>query len=932
MFRRTIFFALLASAGVAHAGDKPLYAPAPDWVKPAPPIDTAKIKDDSPIFLILDSQQRLKDGEVTVYAETAARAASTQVLDSLGTVTLPWQPDKGDLIIHKAEIVRGTERIDLLKSGERFSVLRREEQLEQRMLNGVLTATMAVEGLRVGDVLHLVFSTTQKDAALQGNVQAFAQLATDPVRADFGRVRMLWPEGRDVRWQADGSGVTPVVTKTGGYNDLTITVPLIKQPEMPGDAPPRYRHTPLLEATSFADWAAISKVMAPLYDTKGAIVAGSPLAAEVAKVAAQTPDPLKRAALALQLVQDQIRYLFKGMDGGNYVPQTPAQTWSVRYGDCKAKTVLLLAILRELGIEAEPVLANSKFGDWVPQRLPTPGAFDHVFVRATVGGESLWLDGTGAGALLADIRDTPPFRNVLPLRAGGAGLMPIPLRFNARPDLAATLTRDESAGVNLPAPFTLAMTMRGPLAQILRSAQGQASKDQLTQMAAKMSEGYVGSGATIVTRTLKFDEASGTATVTATGVTYPSWNRENERYRTTIDAALDGLKFEPDRSRTAWRDIPVSSGDKATYTLRTRVHLPEEGKGFTLEGNPKLSEMLAGAQIDRTSLLADGWLTSDVTMQTNGAEIAAADIPAARQKLAQAKQHLLRVIAPEAYPAEWQVIQAGKAAHRFDAILAVYKAGIADQPDKAEPFTNRAWFLERIYDWRPAIEDIGRAIATDPTADSYLWRGRLYWTVGEKDKALADMLEARKVDPASDVVIQRLAGLYADRKEYDKALALLDTRIEDGGKDKADFMLGKADVLSRAGRKDDAIATIDAAVAAKPGAPDLLNQRCWLKGTLNVMLDTALKDCTKAIALSDSSEKVLDSRAMVYFRMNQMEDALSDLNAALDQDPGLAASLYMRGVIRKKQGDAKAGEIDLAGARLMRPTIDQTYAQFGIVP
>ena len=204
------------------------------------------------------------------------------------------------------------------------------------------------------------------------------------------------------------------------------------------------------------------------------------------------------------------------------------------------------------------------------------------------------------------------------------------------------------------------------------------------------------------------------------------------------------------------------------------------------------------------------------------------------------------MIAPEAYPAEWQVIQAGKAAHRFDAILAVYQAGIADQPDKAEPFTNRAWFLERIYNWRPAIDDISRAIATDPTADSYLWRGRLYWNVGEKDKALADILEARKIDPASDAVIQRLASLYADRKEYDKALALLDTRIEDGGKDKADFMLGKADVLSRAGRKDDAIATIDAAVASKPGAPDLLNQRCWLKGTLNVMLDTALKDCTKA--------------------------------------------------------------------------------------
>ncbi|QQV78116.1 tetratricopeptide repeat protein [Sphingomonas aliaeris] len=931
MVRHMMFFALLASAGAAQAGDKPLYAPAPDWVKPAPPIDTSKIKDDTPIFLIMDSQQRLQGDEVTVYAETAARVASTQVLDSLGTVTLPWQPDKGDLIIHTAEIVRGNERIDLLKTGERFSVLRREAQLEQRMLNGLLTATMPVEGLRVGDVLHLRYSTTQKDAALKGEVQAFAQLAADPFRADFGRVRMIWPVNRDVKWKADAAGVTPVVTKAGGFSDLTITVPLAKQPEMPGDSPSRYRHLPLLEATSFTDWAGVSRVMAPLYDTTGLIVAGSPLAGEVAKIAAATPDPVKRAALALELVQDKVRYLFKGMDGGNYVPQTPTQTWTVRYGDCKAKTLLLLAMLRGLGIEAEAVLANSQFGDWVPQRLPSPGAFDHVLVRATIGADSLWLDGTGSGSLLADIRDIPPFRNVLPLKAAGSGLIAVPLSFNSRPDFATTLTRDESAGVGFPAPFTLAITFRGQLAQVLRAAQGQMSKDQLAGMAAKLGETYVGSS-TNVSRALVFDPAAGTATMTIAGVTYPNWDRENERYRTTMDFGLKSMKLEADRSRVAWRDIPLSTGEKANIVLHAKVRLPDGGKGFAMEGNPKLSAILAGGQVDRTATLADGWVTSDIAIKTDGGEIAAADIPAARQKLAQTKQQLIRLVAPANYPAPWEVVRAGKPAHRFDAILSVYKAGIADQPEKAEPFTNRAWFLERIYEWRPAIDDIGRAIAIDPTADSHLWRGRLYWSIGEMDKALADMLEARKIDPASDSVIQRLAFLYGDRKEYDKGLAMLDARIEEGGKDKASFMIGKAELLGLSGRTDDALMTIDAAIASKPGDPDLLNSRCWLKGTMNVMLDTALKDCTKAIALADSAEKVLDSRALVYFRMGQMDDALSDLNAALEQDPSLSASLFMRGVIRKKQGDAKNAEVDLAAARLIRPSVDRDYARFGIAP
>ncbi|MCZ3096465.1 DUF3857 domain-containing protein, partial [Acinetobacter baumannii] len=85
------------------------------------------------------------------------------------------------LIVHRAEIIRGPERIDLLKANAAgakagFDVLRREQKLEQRQLDGMLTATMAVEGLRVGDILHVVVSITRKDAVLQGAMQGFQPL------------------------------------------------------------------------------------------------------------------------------------------------------------------------------------------------------------------------------------------------------------------------------------------------------------------------------------------------------------------------------------------------------------------------------------------------------------------------------------------------------------------------------------------------------------------------------------------------------------------------------------------------------------------------------------------------------------------------------------------------------------------------------------
>jgi hypothetical protein len=40
----------------------------------------------------------------------------------------------------------------------------------------------------------------------------------------------------------------------------------------------------------------------------------------------------------------------------------------------------------------------------------------------------------------------------------------------------------------------------------------------------------------------------------------------------------------------------------------------------------------------------------------------------------------------------------------------------------------------------------------------------------------------------------------------------------------------------------------------------------------------------------------------------------------------------MRGVIRRKTGDARDGDADLAAARLISPAIDKDYAKYGIKP
>lgn len=61
-----------------------------------------------------------------------------------------WLPDKGDLIVHRLELRRGKQVIDLLAQGVKPEVIRRESELEQRSLDGMLTALVKVPGAQVG--------------------------------------------------------------------------------------------------------------------------------------------------------------------------------------------------------------------------------------------------------------------------------------------------------------------------------------------------------------------------------------------------------------------------------------------------------------------------------------------------------------------------------------------------------------------------------------------------------------------------------------------------------------------------------------------------------------------------------------------------------------------------------------------------------------
>jgi transglutaminase-like putative cysteine protease/tetratricopeptide (TPR) repeat protein len=907
-----------------------MYGPAPAWVTRAtlPPVASGA---DAPPILLFDSQQRIEGEMLHVYMDMASRAATPETLSQLASLSLPWMPDKGDLTIHELSIQRGAERIDLLAKGQRFTVLRREESMEQRELTGLLTATLPVEGLQIGDVLRLSTSMTIKDPALKGRVDSVVPVLVEPARAGFARMRVSWPKDQPTRWKLLASGITAKPQTRDGYTELEIALPAPKLAELPGDAPVRFRPLPLLETSTFQSWEEVSRTMAPLYATDGLIAEASPLAAEVAAIMKAEPSPAGRAARALRVVQDQVRYLAVLMNGGNHVPQSPARSWDLRYGDCKAKSLLLLAMLKAMGIEAEPVLVSTQLGDWLPQRLPSAAAFDHVIVRAVVDGRAMWLDGTRTGTRLPDIWDTPALRHALPLRQDGAALISIDLRNDARPLIDLSLEADESSSADLPSIVNVSATYRGDLAGRLGTA-NQLGPQQRRELAQALLGTFLGEAqfADIVFRS---DEEAGTVTLSARAATTTPWRMVDRRLRREAFKLSGQIEFAPDRGRPAWAAMPVGIHGPFAIRWRTRLRLPEGGRGYVLEGDPGFTGRVAGHDVARSTVLSEGIVTIEERIDQTGREVGVADIAAEREKLAALKTRAPRLVAPADARRRWDVATNEAAAStQVAAIEALFAKAIADKPDEVTGYTSRAQFRRGIGNRAGAIADFTRALAIAPTVDLNLSRAWLHRATGNLAAAQSDAEAARTLDPSSVDANIVLADVRAERGDLSGALLLLDERVAMGGETRTDYRKAKADVLGQFGDPAEAIRILDAVVEEKPGSPSLLNARCWIKATRSVMLDSALKDCTSAVELSDVTAGSLDSRAVVWFRLGRYDDALRDLDAALAQAPGQAASLFMRAVVLGKLSRSEEGRRDLAVARRLDPRIDVEYARYGIKP
>jgi Domain of Unknown Function with PDB structure (DUF3857) len=352
MVRVGVVVCVLAAmlSGTARAGsNEVLYAKVPDWVAAVPSPTTTASPPGAPMRLeYMDFQIQAGPNGDEVFSASRIRILKPEALE-VGNVSLTWNPAAGDATVHYLRVLRGGAAIDVL-AATKFEVLRRENHLESAVLDGHLTAVLQVPGLQVGDELEFASTVRQKDLTLGDHSFGAGMLPTTGIPEAF-RIRLLWPESRRLTWRATSDVPALQETLRGGHKELVYE---LRDPDaviVAKGAPARTHVRRAVEYSDFSSWREVSGRVWSLYEKAAALPASSPIAAEISRIALSTTDPVRRAEAALQLVQDRIRYVYVVLNGGNFRPATIEETWTRRFGDCKAKTALLVAILTGLGIQ-----------------------------------------------------------------------------------------------------------------------------------------------------------------------------------------------------------------------------------------------------------------------------------------------------------------------------------------------------------------------------------------------------------------------------------------------------------------------------------------------------------------------------------------------------------------------------------------------------
>ncbi|MBA7498954.1 Lipopolysaccharide assembly protein B [subsurface metagenome] len=208
------------------------------------------------------------------------------------------------------------------------------------------------------------------------------------------------PEGVQIKIVNFKTDIEPEIKKDENKMVYTWEVSDISQIIYESDMPPFHNIAPRITISSFSSWEEIATWY---YDiSREQSKADADIKAKVAELIQGKDTDEEKIRAIYHYVISEIRYLGLEFGISGHMPHEAAEIYKYKYGDCKDKATLLIAMLKEADIETYYVLLRTRYSGELDLDLPS-FQFDHAIAAVPLNGELMFLDGTAENYVYGDL-------------------------------------------------------------------------------------------------------------------------------------------------------------------------------------------------------------------------------------------------------------------------------------------------------------------------------------------------------------------------------------------------------------------------------------------------------------------------------------------------------------------------------------------------
>lgn len=199
---------------------------------------------------------------------------------------------------------------------------------------------------------------------------------------------------------------------------LLAPVP-VPESNRPSDVPPQ----PFIAFSTAGSWKEVAAAYAAVVEEG---LRGAELHPLVDPLVAGSRDPREITDRLYHWISANVRYTGIEFGQSAIVPHSPSETISRKYGDCKDKAILLVAMLKTAGVPATVALLNADAVMDVDPELPGINGFDHAIVYVP-GPPAIWIDPTDEFGRAGGIPAADQGRRALVIESAVSDLTRTPL-------------------------------------------------------------------------------------------------------------------------------------------------------------------------------------------------------------------------------------------------------------------------------------------------------------------------------------------------------------------------------------------------------------------------------------------------------------------------------------------------------------------------